>query len=73
MKVCENVCNRIIINFTIVNNVEDCPEDRCKNGGNCTYATVNSKFTVVGCDCPKGFTGSACEDGMRFHSNSDTN
>lgn len=53
----------------VVNNVESCPEDRCKNGGNCTYATVNNEFIVVGCDCPKGFTGPTCENGRRIYDN----
>ena len=50
---CTNDC------FTLILDVDECKNNPCKNGGNCTNTHGGHS-----CSCPSGFNGKNCENGM---------
>ena len=54
-------CKRLLVNITFLNYISDidnCAEQPCQNGGNCTDEVNDFR-----CDCVAGFTGKNCSIG----------
>jgi len=48
--------------FIYTSDIDDCAEQPCQNGGNCT-----DEVNDFGCDCVAGYTGKNCSIGEENH------